>query len=435
MILNRFLLLKNDFLLKKIMANAGIILSGGAIASGLNLVSFTLMANRMQATSLAVFALAQTYAMILNDIFNVQTWESLVKFGTTTEQDHKKTCSVVKINCVLDFCSAIVATGMALTLINPVSRLLGWNHLSTGIISLYSITILFNLTSLTVGIPRLFNRFASIAKIQIVVAGARLCVMLGLSFFPELSINPYIIVYLLTDIAANVAIIIFSLSLMQKHYGARWWREPFRISRKQRQFLWWTNLRTILRIPVRHFDMVIISSIMSLELVGVYRVYKEIAGTLPKIGDPVNQAIFPEYSRLINCGNSQDAIRTSKKTIAVMAFVSICIVLPMLLSVRLIVTNFFGATYTGWLPALQALIVFYGISFALIPVNSLFIAAGFAKSSFWVVLFTNSIYLATAYLLGKEIGIYGVVVAYAVQMLLNSGIKVLILNKGAQNFR
>jgi O-antigen/teichoic acid export membrane protein len=313
--------------------------------------------------------------------------------------------------------------------------LLGWDQAGLGITSLYCLTILFNLTSLTIGIPRIFNRFAAIAKIQIVFAMVKLGAIVWVSFLPNASINSYIIVYLLADAGANIAMIFFGISVLRHNYGPKWWREPATIDKEQLRFIWWTNLRTVLRIPVRHFDMIIIGSVMSLELVGTYRVYKEIAGIITRIGDPVNQAIFPEYSRMINRGNSSEAMQAGKKTIMLMAFFSVVIVLPILLTSHLIVKYFFGPTYTQCIPALQALIVFYGISFILIPVNSLFIAAGFARSSFWVVVLTNSIYLITAYCLGKVIGVYGIVVAYATQSFLNTGIKMLILAKRGQKFR
>ena len=79
---NKFQTILKDNFLKKIIKNSGIILSGNATASALNLISFTIMAKQLGPESLAILVLAQTYAMIFNDLFNIQTWESMIKFGS-----------------------------------------------------------------------------------------------------------------------------------------------------------------------------------------------------------------------------------------------------------------------------------------------------------------------------------------------------------------
>ncbi len=108
--------LTRDAVVRKIAANAGIILSGNTMASFLNLISFTIMANRCGPQALAVFALAQNYSMILNDIFNVQTWESMVRYGTT-ERGDRSTISIIKTNLMFDFFSALVALGREVELV------------------------------------------------------------------------------------------------------------------------------------------------------------------------------------------------------------------------------------------------------------------------------------------------------------------------------
>ena len=57
------------------------------------------------------------------------------------------------------------------------------------------------------------------------------------------------------------------------------------------------------------------------------------------------------------------------------------------------------------------------------------LAAGFAKYSFLLVLFTNTMYLATLYGAGIVIGIYGIAMAYGVQLFLNKGLKIYFLKK------
>lgn len=417
----------HDHLIRNIIKNAGIILFGNTMASAINLVSFTIMANQLGPSFLGLLVLAQTYTSILNDIFNVQTWESMVKFGSDTS-DKNNVANVIKINTILDGVSALVAFTFAILLVIPLVHILAWDRSLITIISFYSFSILFRLTSLTIGIPRLFNKFAALAHIQVVMAVLKFACILSIMFFANEFVY-YAIVYLGIDVLSNIAIIIFSLVLLRQNLHKDWWKMAISIDRSQIIFIWWTNLRTVIRIPVRYFDMIVISAVMPLKTVGIYKVYKEIAGILDRFSDPINQAIFPEFSKLIGTNDASKSLMTAKKSILLMAGASAAITLPLILTSKIAIIRFFGIEYVSQIPALYFLLLLTGISFMLVPVNSLFVAAGFARMGFYIVFLTNIIYLLTVFSLGKLIGIYGVVAAYGIQMFMNQGLKLYLLNK------
>ncbi len=424
--------MSTEKLLKKISKNVGIIFFGNTSASVLNFISFTIMANQLGPSLLAVLVLAQTYALIANDIFNIQTWESMVKFGAVgTRSD--KLINTIKTNVLLDAFSAVGAFSFALLLVKPVSSILGWDHANSHIISLYSVYIVFNLTSLTIGIPRLFDKFMAIAKIQVVVAAIKLVSVLLVMMFTG-SLHFYFYIFICADILTNLLLIVFSFMLLKTELGANWWKGPVKFSKEHLRFIWWTNLRTIIRIPVRHFDMIVVSSAMSMHSVGIYKVYKEIAGIISRVGEPVNQAVFPEFSKLIDSGELNRAGSITKRTMLFLSGVSVAITLICLFSSRFLIGTFYGVEYLTDIMVLYLLQILFGVSFVLVPINSLFLAAGFAKYSFYLVLFTNSAYLVTAFYLGTVIGLYGVIIAYAVQMFLNQGLKIYFLNKYSDNW-
>lgn len=416
-----------DDLIGKIIKNSGIVFFGNTMASVLSIISFTIMANKLGPESLALLVLAQTYALIVNDIFNIQTWESMVKFGPQGSGDGSIS-NVIKTNFVLDAISAATAYIFALLLAKTVVHILGWDESLINIVSLYSISILFNITTLTIGIPRLFNRFYSIAKIQVATAFIKLLCVLYAMYFSK-SFMFYVYIYLLVDILTNLILIIFSIALLKYELGKNWWKNKMRIDMNQVKFIWWTNLRTIVRIPVRHLDMVVISSIISVEMVGIYKVYKEIAGLLNRIGEPLNQTIYPEYTKLISMENINETISVAKKTMKLYFGVSSLLTITLVLIARPIIEIFFSAAYMVELNALYYLIVAFGFGIVLTPINSLFIAAGFARYSVYLVLLCNFAYLSAAYALGTSFGIYGIITAWVIQALLNQGLKTMLLMK------
>lgn len=416
-----------DNLVKKLIKTASIVFLGNTGALLFNFISFTIVVNELGAKLLAIFVLTQTYTIIVNAIFNIQTWESMVKFGHL-ESSERTFANVVKINFLMDLISALIAFSGAIILMKPLITFLKWDPQITELIVLYSLAIPFNLTTFKIGIPRLFDKFSIVAKIQVYMSALKLLLVLAAAYVNQ-TITSYVIIYILVDILISIILIWYSLYLLNTHGHSGWLKGKLKIDVHHIRFVWWTNLRSIMRIPIQYCDMVVISVVMPLEMVGVYKVYKEIAGLLGRIGDPINQAIFPEYSRLIGGNDARTAIGLAGKTILVLLAVSLALTVSMILSSRFFVASFYGAEFLTSINALYLLIGLFGISFFTIPVDSLFVAAGFARLGFYIVVFTNLLYLSMLFFFGKLFGIYGVIAVYGVQMLLNKGLKLIFLRR------
>ncbi|MCU7904540.1 MAG: oligosaccharide flippase family protein [Candidatus Thiodiazotropha sp. (ex Epidulcina cf. delphinae)] len=414
-------------IIDRVVKNSTVILAGNSTASVLNLISFTLMANQIGPEFLAVIVLCQTYALIYNDLFNIQTWESMIKYGNTQNKSFTVK-DIIFTNMFLDVASAIIAFSLAYTLALSTAQLFDWNNSYVEYIAIYSVTILFNITTFTIGIPRFFNKFSVISKVFVAMALLKLIAIL-IARSAEQAFVSYIYIYLTIEALTNITLILYSMKLLGTNYGGYWWIRKLKINKDQIRFLWWTNLRTIIRIPVRHFDMIIISAVMPMATLGIYKVYKEFAGLINRIGEPVNQALYPEFTKLIGKSNSGESVNITKKAMKLLSLVGIAMGVVFIVASNSIIERFFGVEYTQSIAALYLMIVFYVLSFITVPINSLFIAAGFAKYSVYLLLFTNSIYLLSAFGFGRLYGIYGVIIAFAIQLFFNKGLKVFLMSK------
>lgn len=385
------------------------------------------MANSLGPELLAVFALAQVYALIMNDLFNVQTWESLIKFGAKTDDEHRL-ARTIKTNLLIDIVSAFFAFTVALLLVETIGNLLKWDEKLIELAFFFSFVIPFTLTTFTIGIPRLFNKFAVVAKIQLVMAVLKLTSISIIGHFDGEAIA-FIATYIIIDILVNISLIGYSLVLVKRNKVLDWRRTSFYLNREQIRFLWWTNLRTIVRIPVRKLDILIISQVMSIDSAGIYKVYKEIVGIIGRLGEPINQAIYPEYAKLLGRDKTSETIAVTKSVMKILLSVSAVTMVVFLILSDLIIARVFGDEYLSLIVAFYVLVILNCANLFLTPINSLFIAAGFAKFSFYIVLFNNILYLFVAVLGGMYFGIYGIVLAFAVQIVFNQGSKLVCLMK------
>ena len=416
-----------DHLLRKIVKNSGIILTGNVAASALGLLSFAIMARDLGPELLAYFALAQAYTFIFNSIFNVQTWESLIKFGQMKGKPDRL-AEAIKTNVVIDIVGAILAFVIAVAVAQQVGSVLGWDSELVQLSIAYCFTIPFTLTTLTIGVPRLFDKFGVIAKFQFVTAVVKLGAI-TIIFFKGGGVLQYTLAYIGAEILVNSALMLYSLALCRRKKVIDWWRTRIRLDIDQIRFLWWTNLRTIVRIPVRQLDVFIINQVMSMDAVGIYKAYKEIISIIGRLGEPVNQALYPEYSKLLGQDQSTESVAVTKRLMKILGLVSAATCIGFLVLSAPLIEMFLGAEYLELMAAYYILVVFNCISLFLTPINSLFIAAGFARYSFIIVLLNNILYLAIALIGGIYLGIYGVVLAFAAQTIFNKAMKIALMRR------
>lgn len=397
------------------------------MSAALGFISFAIVASALGPELLAYFALAQVYALVVNDLFNVQTWESLIKFGTK-KGDKELLARTIKTNVLIDIISAFGAFIIAIIAAGQVGAILGWDESLIELAALYSFVIPSTITTLTIGVPRLFDRFTAIAKIQVAIAVLKLMSMIVVSYF-EGDARQFIVTYVALDILLNLSLMIFSVSLLKSQKILGWVSTRIYLSRDQLKFLWWTNLRTIVRIPIRQADILIINQVMSMESVGIYKVYKEIVGIIGRLGEPINQAIYPEYARLLGQGGSIDTVSITKKIVRILLSVAALTLVVFIGVSKFVIELGFGIEYVTFINVLYVLATLHCVSLFLTPINSLFMAAGFAKHSFYIVLLNNIVYLAIATIGGTYFGMYGIVLAFGVQVVLNKGLKIVYLMK------
>lgn len=424
-----------DATFKRLVKNSGFLLAGNVGASVINLISFSLTAKAIGAEQFGFFVLVQSYILIFDGLFNFQSWEALVKYGAIALEDknHFFFSSIVKFGALLDLISAIVAFSAALIASRYVVSFLGWNLNLVEYIKIFGITILFNLSGAPIGVIRLFDDFKFLAQNQLVVSFLKLFLVI-FGFLKHAQLIFFIVVFALTNIITNVLLIYYAINLMKRNIGSKWWKVSIYDYKEQLKFSIWSNLKTAIAIPVRRLDMVIIGTVLNAESVGVYKVYKEFALIFNKIAGPVNQAIYPEYARKIGAELSNSAIHLARKTIMTLGFIAIIFASILAIGSPLIVKYFFGQEFARSLDVLLILIFLYAISFTISPVNALFTAAGFVRYNVLIVIFTNIIYIFIAYYLTNTLQLYGIVIAFGTQMLINQSLKVVLLNKFQQGW-
>lgn len=411
--------IKSDDFWKNLFKNSFIAVIGEGGASFINFFSVILLIKLIGNNGYAILILAQTYMTIIDTILNLQCWRSVIKFGEEAKAKKNETefLGYVKLGTIIDIVTAILGTIVCFLMVDIVGYFLNWNDLTFVAAKIFSLVIISHFSGTPIAILRMENKF-NLVSIQKIIASLLKFLMLlfVLIFKREISVINGVIIYAVTDFIANLILVGMALWVTHINYGIKKVIKA-NIPKKAKGFLkftLWTSCSDITDIPVNYFDIFLISQ-LKLELVAVFKVFKQIIALVSKMAIPIYQVIFPQFSKLIACNKLDQAYNAVKK---IQKFV-ITYILPFAILFGL--TSYFwleilfDSLYSQQWYVLAIYIIVHTISISFTTIHPLFISMGKVKEDFLYVLITNILYFIFAIILVKWLGMLGIVAAYAIQ--------------------
>ncbi len=113
-------------------------------------------------------------------------------------------------------------------------------------------------------------------------------------------------------------------------------------------------------IPGRDFDVAVLSSVVGLEVVGAYRVAKNLMGTLWMLGDPFLAMVLPEISKKVSEGKKMELRGFLRSLTLLLGLAAVVICVCAYLIFPLVIKWFFGVDFQA------AITMFYFMGWALL---------------------------------------------------------------------
>lgn len=405
-----------DGFFQDLFRNVGVLLGGDAVARLLLFVATVLTARALGAEQFGTLVLVQTYAKILGTVVNFQSWQAIIKFGTEALVHHRQEDlkGIIRLGCLLDIISALLGTASALCLVHWVGRWVGWNEEVTRMAGFYSLIILLNGTGTPVGIIRLFDQFRLFA-VQRFLTGSLKLTGVALAYYYGAGLWDYIVIWMVADALAYALLLVFGYYLLHQKGIRTWWRQPAREWRPFFAFACWTNLASTVDIPVQMLDVFIVSSLASLEAVGVYKIFKQVSDVLTKPVDPVYQVIYPQFAAMIAAAQEIRAVKMALKVGILILLFAIPTVAIISVSSPWWLGFVFGPSFASEWLVFDVFLCFQGLSVVFTSIHPLFLAMGYVKKDFGIAIISNVAFLFLAWYLGGRLGLMGIVIALGIQ--------------------
>ena len=411
--------IKSDEFWKSLFKNSFIAVIGEGGASFINFFVIILLIKLIGSEGYGILTLAQTYMTIVDTLLNLQCWRSVIKYGEEAKIKNKveEFYGYIKFGTIIDVVTAIIGTVVCFLLVSVIGSLLNWNSLTIISAKIFSLVIISHFSGTPIAVLRMENKFNLVSIQKILASSIKLITLLIILFSNgSISVLNGVIIYAVTDIISNLILVIMAVWVIHKNYGLRKiLKSKFPKKTKEfSKFTLWTSLSDITDIPVNYFDVFIISQ-LSLELVSVFKVFKQIIALISKMATPIYQAIFPQFSKLTASDKLDVAYNAVKK---IQKFV-VMYILPILIVVGLTsyywLNIIFDSFYSNYWYVLLFYIIIHTISISYTTIHPLFISMGKVKEDFIYVLITNVLYFIFALILVNYLGMLGIVISYAVQ--------------------
>lgn len=413
---------------KRLIRNSSTLLVGETGASLINMVTLIILIKAIGAANYGVIVLIQAYTTTIDQLINFQSWQAFIKYGAEdlAENNNDKLKQLIKQGTIIDFGTAVLGMIVGILIADYVGRFFNWDDNVIQFSKLYSISILFHFSGVPIGILRLFNKFKIFSIQKIIVAMIKLLgVIVAYAF--ELELAAVIGIYLLSDIFGHVILITISYSVIKQENLTKWWKDKLAIRRDFLSYTIWTNLSTSITLPSKQLDVFIVSTALSVEMVGVYKAFKQITSLLGRLVSPIYQSIYPEFAIILANRNTKKAISTYLKVSSILSIVLIPIIIILSLTSPVWLRVFFGEIFANYWGLFSLLLVYVGLDTITSPSHPLFNAFGYAKQKFVIMGIGNILYLIIAWFLGSLYGLSGIINAYGAQFIFITASKILYI--------
>lgn len=316
----------------------------------MGLIYLAVAARALGPMGLGILAIVEAYLRITSRLLRLEPWQAVIKYGieAQSDDDTPRFARLIKLSIVIDLLGGLLAGGVGLALATFAAPLLGLPEEGHQYLWLVCLTLFFSFRSTGIAILRIYDRFDTLAKLDMVLAGFRLALALA-AYALGLGLWAFLLILTIHSILDGCIILLAGLREFRRRKQG-----PLRGARLRPalsenvgfvRMLWNSNINVILRQSTQRFDIILLSALLGPTAVGFYHIAKRSADAALRLGQPLNQAIYPEIARVWASGDVQRFRRIVTRTSLVICLVGLVVFVPVALNMEALLRIAFGAEF------------------------------------------------------------------------------------------
>jgi O-antigen/teichoic acid export membrane protein len=289
-------------LLKKVLANAGLLLGGRVVNALISLGYMALAARALGIAPFGALVLINALAQFIGDVVKFQSWQTVLHFGAGPLGEGRRGDfqRVVRFSLFLDLASALVGVALGVAIALGFGGLIGLPPDLASASAAYALTILVMVPATPLGLLRLFDRF-DILSAQAAVSSVVRLVGAGIGFVIGAPLEFFLAVWAAGVVASFLYLAWASAGELGKRglLAGFSWRGPLTADMPRAwRFAWSTNFSASLDVAFTHLATLIVGGMLGPAEAALWRVARQIADALAKPARLLIPALYPELAKL-----------------------------------------------------------------------------------------------------------------------------------------
>jgi O-antigen/teichoic acid export membrane protein len=415
---------------KGFVRNLIVVLTGDGIASIINMLSLSVLIYAIGLDKNGIIIMIQTYCLLFDSLFNFQSFNAIIKYlpHTINNKLTDKTKEFIKLGIVQDLLAATIAIVFGQIFLSTISRFLGWESSVVFYTRIYLFVIIFNVTGCFIGVIRIFNKFKYTSIINVIISLLKL-LLYFIGIWTRQTFVYYLFVEMSTEIIKSLSTFALAYKVLKENGLRSFYKSKLNYDKDFIMFNIYTNVVSTLDLPVVHGTPFVMNKLLGFKEIAIYRVYQKLAGIIEKVGQPVNQVLYPEISKMVAQKEIGKAKQTVKKLFLLVSLAGAAAIVFILLTYRFWLGYFienYNSYYVIGLILYLALVI---VSNASVGIHHLYISLGFIKYSIPIIGLSNLLYLILLYFFTASYGLIGVIVARCIQAFMVIYLKYFVVRK------
>lgn len=309
---------------KRLIKNALLIFSGEGFASLLGLVSFGLLVRSLNAEELGNYTLILSTVVLVDKLFNFQSWQALIQYGSSFDIEEKKAQELFNYGITLDVISAIFAFAFLQLSAHIICDFFNLDREYLLTLRVYGLVILFNIEGMPTAVFRLQDKFSVFAYRSGLIAIMKLTLFVVL-FYISANLHWYLIGTLLAQIAGSLYFVARSGTIVKirpwHHLSKSFILNIHKDNPGLLKFLIYTNFQSSTKLLTSMLDVFLVSKFLGNTQLGYFQVVKQVSRVFTQMSAPLYKAIYPEFTKLVRSKRLQD-LKTSLIRLTLVAIFS-----------------------------------------------------------------------------------------------------------------
>lgn len=414
---------------RKLVRSFLMIFTGQGISSVFGLVATVMIIGGIGSEKHGILIVVQTYATLFYSLFSFKTFQALIKFLAKAKKDKDKNDVkiYIKWSLIFDIASLVLMFIAGILLKNPVINLMGWPVEMKKYVILYLVTQLFYIQGTTIGVLRSYEKYNYVVRGQIITNVVR-CIGYGLCLLFNKTFISFLIAEMVSVMINNLLLMYYTYRVLKTEGLLDFYKVKLKNKKDFFIFNIYSNLTSTLDLPINQVTQLIINKYLGFAANSAYNVFEKLGTVINKLGDPINQIIYPEMSIKVVEKDYEGAKKLSSKLKKLMLCIFVIASLGTLVTYPLWF-HFFINDVDKYIGAFILYLAFISYVNAAMGTHNLFMALGYVKYNIPILVVVNVVYLVFLFFAVQSIGLIGVITAYLLQAIGMVIIKEFILRK------